>query len=118
MRSTDILDALVKILESLLREGGYGAFVLALSDVVLLYLYLVERKRNKDLTDLIVEMVTDQADKYVKVVSASADSDKDLAKGIETLAVAVKDLEVKVDSQQNLLILNRRGTNRTSPGGT
>lgn len=87
-----------KLVDVVLTEGGFVAFIIFLGLCWFAYLYFVERARNRELTNMMLEHSRNHADRFVDVVTDGVEADNRLALTISQLTAIITDIKVRLDT--------------------
>ena len=97
-----------KLVDILVVGAGPTALVIFLVGCFFAYLYLREKARNQQLTDVILQNTEDHANKFVTVVTDGIEADNKLAVTISQLASTISDIKSRLDN----LVDSSRPTHR------
>ena len=86
-----------KLVDIMLSQGGFGGVLLFLGLCVFVFLYVRERSRNVELTNVILASSEKHADKFVEVVTSGIETDTKLASTISQLTDTIADIKHKLD---------------------
>lgn len=86
-----------KLVDVILTEGGFVALIIFLGLCWFAYLYFVERARNRELTNMMLDHSRNHADRFVDVVTGGIEADNRLALTISQLTSIISDIKSRLD---------------------
>lgn len=87
-----------RLVDIVLNEGGFMALLVFLGLCYFAYLYFAEKRRNRELTNMILDNSKSHADKFVDVVTNGIEADNRLALTISQLTSIITDIKARLDN--------------------
>lgn len=91
-----------KLVDIVFSSAGFGALILFLGLTLFVYLYMREKARNRELTDLLLTHTQNHTTRYVEVVTDGIETDNRLTVAINQLSTSISEIRAKLEVLANL----------------